>query len=314
MFDESVGTSPESTSSPAASPARAPAAPASARASDTPRPFCGERWPAPFASFDPDTSLWRTWQTSFTSTTERSGEKWSERWPRSGTTRRGIAYQQEPSAPRTAVTGSSPLLPTPTSHPRTHTPRQVDHGRQLANELAMLPTPSAEFTDVPDRETFLARREREKAKGRNGNGFGLTLPMALTLLPTPMARDGRADGSPNIPSANGSGTSLMKSLRLLPTPVAGDARNARQSTTPNPRDPTPTLSGVAYLWSGGNTGQQSADGKPSSAVRLSPWFVEWMIGAPPGWSDSDCPLSATEFKSRLEGSSASTSWTSSEDG
>jgi DNA (cytosine-5)-methyltransferase 1 len=33
-------------------------------------------------------------------------------------------------------------------------------------------------------------------------------------------------------------------------------------------------------------------------VRLNPSFVEWMIGAPDGWSDPDCPLSATEFRSR----------------
>ena len=38
------------------------------------------------------------------------------------------------------------LWPTPTAHPRTHTPRPVHHGRQLANEVAARekwPTPTA---------------------------------------------------------------------------------------------------------------------------------------------------------------------------
>ena len=166
------------------------------------------------------------------------------------------------------------LLPTPQAHERTQTPRRVDHGAQLANEIwRLLPTPSAEFTDIPDRRTFLDRRERERAKGRNGNGFGLTLPMALTLLPTPTtmvgSRGRRLDGTPYTPT---SGTTLTDAL---------------------------------YESAGVHTSPLSTDGKRSSAdLVLNPSFVEWMMGAPDGWSDPDCPLSATEFSSRQAGSSA----------
>jgi hypothetical protein len=59
---------------------------------------------------------------------------------------------------------------------------------------------------------------------------------------------------------------------------------------------------------GATTSQPSGAGKPSPALRLSPWFVEWMMGVPAGWSDPDCPLSATEFKSRSASSSGNTSW------
>ena len=57
----------------------------------------------------------------------------------------------------------------------------------------------------------------------------------------------------------------------------------------------------------GSTGESSpppsdAGRKPSTAPRLSPSFVEWMMGAPEGWTDPDCPLSATEFSSRPDGS------------
>jgi hypothetical protein len=171
-----------------------------------------------------------------------------------------------------------------------------------------LPTPSAEFTDVPNRELFLARREREKAKGRNGNGFGLTLPMALALLPTPRASENETRTRKRTPSQEAGQHGLYlqaEVLRLLPTPVKGDAKNARQSTAKNPRSPHHTLADLAYLWSGGSTKRRSSDGSTSSApLDLSPWFVEWMMGAPEGWSDPDCPLSATEFSSRPDGCAA----------
>jgi hypothetical protein len=111
---EPTPSSPSSSSS-EGSPARAPRQRASRTGSSTPRPFCGARWPEPLASFDPATSSWRTWRTSLLSTTEPSGERFSGRWPRSGSMSSGTAFQRQPSAPLTAVTGSSPLLPTPTA-------------------------------------------------------------------------------------------------------------------------------------------------------------------------------------------------------
>lgn len=69
---------------------------------------------------------------------------------------------------------------------------------------------------------------------------------------------------------------------------------------------------MAYQWSGASTDPQSDVGSRFTDLRLSPSFVEWMIGAPAGWSDPDCRLSATEFKSNSEGSSANTSWGSNE--
>ncbi len=42
------------------------------------------------------------------------------------------------------------MLGTPTSHERTHSPRQVDHGIQLANQIAMLPTPTDSMATMQD--------------------------------------------------------------------------------------------------------------------------------------------------------------------
>src|SRR5262252_1521254 len=108
-------------SSQAGSPARASVARAGVTDSGIPRLRFGERCSESFASFDPTTSSWRTSQTSLLSDLlEASPElclaKYSEGWPRAGTTLNGTAFRLPPSAPRTAAIGSSSrLLPTPCS-------------------------------------------------------------------------------------------------------------------------------------------------------------------------------------------------------
>lgn len=260
MFETPTLGGGESMWSPEGSPARAPAPPASAPGSTIPRPFCGARWPQPFATFDRDTCSWRTWRTSLLSTTEPSGERFSGNWPRSGSMSGGTAFQQQPSAPRTSVTGSLPLLPTPTAS------------------------------------------DGNKDSKRYGKG-NLKLSGAVeTLLPTPRATDGH-QGPGSRRSSDEWRPALGEAINLLPTPVEGDSTNSRSATAPRRAgskfEPGTTLSDVAFEWSGGTTVQRSGGGKPSTGLRLSPWFVEWMIGAPAGWSDPACPLSATEFRSRL---------------
>ena len=64
--------------------------------------------PASLATYDPDTSSWRTSQGSLF----EGWEEFSETWPRSGTTRSGTAYRLPPSAPHIYERGSS-FWPTP---------------------------------------------------------------------------------------------------------------------------------------------------------------------------------------------------------
>lgn len=104
---------------------------------------------------------------------------------------------------------------------------------------------------------------------------------------------------------NGShGRSLAAEIgSLLPTPVARDAHGARQQTALNPRNgegTSPTLSDLEYRWNGAATAPRSNTGPRYTENRpgLSPGFVEWMLGAPQGWTDPDCLLSATEFSSK----------------
>ena len=110
-----------------------------------------------FASYDPDTHSWRTYQVSFLTNTLAP---YSESWPKQGTMRNGAVSRRRKSVPATNANGSS-SWPTPNAGPQND-------------------------SDTKWKE----RRQRIKAEKRNGNGFGLTLGMAVSeWWPTPTTRD-----------------------------------------------------------------------------------------------------------------------------
>jgi hypothetical protein len=158
----------------------------------------------------------------------------------------------------------------------------------------------------------------DKEHGPNGKHWGE--PQVMALLPTPRASDQNGAGE------HGQGgldlRTVASRLSLLPTPTA-----LRLLPTPNTQLGTgsssarrtgyrgdPTVLGIAEsLSSGASTSPPFAAGKPSTGLRLNPSFVGWMMGTPScgecgrEWTDPDCPHSATAFKSKLDGSPASTS-------
>lgn len=288
---------PASMSSPEGSPARARPRRGSVTGSSIPRPFCGERWPAPFASFDPDTSSWRTWRTSLPSTTEPCGERLSGTWPRSASISNGTAFQRQPSAPRTSVTGSSPLLPTPTAADGERASATYGNGNlTLSGALTLLPTPMA-------RDGRADGSQNRRSAASIAAGGGKSVEQVVTkLLPTPTATEGGHNRSAS-PGATVR-PALETLVRLLPSPTTKDATGARNATA-KARDgwePGTTLSDLEFEWSGASTRPLSAAGKRWSVQRpsLSALFEEWMLGLPQGWSDPDCLLSATEFSSSSE--------------
>ena len=97
-----------SMSSPPAGPAPASASPDEAKDSTMKARVFGPRSSDSFASWDPDTSSWRTSQLSLLG---GYGE-FSETWPRAGMTRSGTAFRLQPLAPLTRGIASG-LLPTP---------------------------------------------------------------------------------------------------------------------------------------------------------------------------------------------------------
>lgn len=158
---------PESMCSPEASRAVEPRRRASATGSTTIRPFSGTRWPEPCANFDPATASSRTsptfwaWRQPQASLLEASGEPFSRTWPRSASISNGIAFQREPSAPRTSVTGCSVLLPTP---------KRITGGQTISH----------------------ATREGRTYRRADGQKVTVTTEQAvIALLPTPTVGDSR---------------------------------------------------------------------------------------------------------------------------
>jgi hypothetical protein len=72
---------------------------------------CGTTSGESFATWERDTSSWRMSPLTSTGRSRKS----SPRWPRAGGLRSGTVCPRQPSAPRIKGTGSSCLLPTPTS-------------------------------------------------------------------------------------------------------------------------------------------------------------------------------------------------------
>jgi hypothetical protein len=91
------------------SPVKTSASPGNAQGSTGHDPVCGVNTSEPFAHFDHATSSWKTYQVSCLTLT---WDEYSETWPRAGTMRNGIAFQQVPLAPLTGETESG-LWPTP---------------------------------------------------------------------------------------------------------------------------------------------------------------------------------------------------------
>ncbi len=84
-----------------------------------------------------------------------------------------------------AMGESLELWATPTSHERTHTPRQVDHGEQLANQADQWATPQASENE---------NRTTHNAPSHNGSTHGMTLAgqagSQADLWATPMIPNG----------------------------------------------------------------------------------------------------------------------------
>lgn len=202
----------------------------------------------------------------------------------------GVAPRPDPGAD---------CLPTPTASlggsrgkPNYETARRRhdDEGRRgLDDAVALLPTPAASNpNDGEDLNGWLERRERVKATSDAGNGFGTPLSIAVRLLPTPTTEPS---------TGNGHARSLGGEVRqLLPTPTATDASGSR-GHRPDGSAYGPT-SGVTLTdavnpdrwgrYAAAIARWEHLLGRPApdptdDRGRLSPRFVEWLMGWPDGW-------------------------------
>lgn len=149
----------------------------------------------PFATYDPDSSSWRTWEPFlFEDSTSFSG-----RWPKSGTTLGGRAFELPTSALPTNATAcsSSVSLGTPTARAAkgANSVRVAsgDTRGLLENQVATLPTPVVnDMGRDKTPEQWEAWIEGERAKGYNGNGHGNSL--AIEVLRSSGASTNRQSG------------------------------------------------------------------------------------------------------------------------
>jgi hypothetical protein len=269
-------TSEPSTASLAASRARERRAPGSGLGSLILRLRYGPSSSELFARYNPDGSWSRTYPRSSLFMGAMCGERFSGIWPRSGMTWRGIAFRLPPSALRTAVTGSSPLLPTPMARTQGGTQVSGDSrtgGPMLEEALKLLPSRYSAATALSE-----------------------TVGPASTPsadVPASSAESSCRDGDVS-----------ASAIKLLPTPASADGDRASNTYGRG----NPTLKGSPS--SGASTNPPSTAGSASTGLRLNPLFVEWMMGAPVcgecgrGWTDIDCPHSATAYTSTSAGSSA----------
>jgi hypothetical protein len=189
------------------------------------------------------------------------------------------------------------LLPTPAAADGERESLTYGRGNStLKGAVKLLPTPHG-----------MPKEGQARRPGPSGNELGRAINQEVKLLPTPMAR---TKGGTQVSSASREGGLMLEeSVKLLPTPRERDHKgrgfeDVRQTV----------LERVAAesLSTGETLSPRSDDGSTSSDLHLSPWFVEWMMGLPEGWSDPDCLLSATEFRSRWGFSSADSSSSSTE--
>lgn len=280
------------TSSPGDSPARTSAPPEMGPESRASEAAFGEKWQELFVRYDRDSSSWRTHQCLWDEALPWS----SVTLPNAGTMRSGFVYQ-----PRRSFSISE-ILPFTTSATGSGSSRK-------------LPTPCA-MEPEKNLESFEAKRALPRSQ--RGGGHGPNLATALKKLPTPNQRDwkdtGPAQGnrkSPNLgtvvhrklPSpraqepgstSEGYGIGLAELLeqksekarrRKLPTVTQTDARRGVESQE-------------ARLRRGAHTGVTLNDALQAPGGSLNPPWVEWLMGWPIGWSDSE-PLEMDRFRSWL---------------
>lgn len=270
----------ESTCSTADTPASRSASQASAKARTTPG-ISGLSSPDSFAYYDPESSSLRTSQATF----DLGFTPSLPTLPAWGWMSAGELFERPMSEPLTSEHDSSSLLGTPNSHERTHSPRSVDHGVQLANQVALLPTPcSQEPGGTPER--FLERKNRDGANRTAENG-NLSLTHTVQLLPTPTTDDAN-----NVTRASGTFDSLARTAHnLLPTPMAnqenpGAGGELRAALTHGPTRRNET--GVDTM------------GRPNRGRKLLPT---------PMASDAANARNTTAGRTKVQPSVASGSWT-----
>ena len=232
-------------------------------------PECGVTWRESLARYDPDTSSWKTPQSSLLG----DYTEFSETWPRWGSMQDGVSYQRQTLVRHTRETEFG-LWRTPQA---TEGMRGVykskeamdahlnwGHQLSLSNQVVhrhLWPTP-----------TVCGNYNKKGLSKTSGDG----LATAVAKWPTPQASDNKQRATANSTARRmelKKQISLEAAVKFWPTPTSHNAKEGAYPAefTRN----TPTLSAQA-----GGT--------------LNPTWTEWLMGWPLGWTDLK-PLGTDKF-------------------
>jgi DNA (cytosine-5)-methyltransferase 1 len=205
LFDE---TESRLTPSAVGSPARTSAWREKALGSTALARDYGANTPDLLASFDRDTSSWRTSQLWL----EGGLTEFSETWPRSGLMRNGIAYRLPPLAPLTDEIGSG-LWPTPRAEDQ-QTGAHRGKPDTLTAAARLWPTPHGMCSP------------NKRRAGPSGNELGRAVNQSLWATPT--ALDWRSAKRIKIDNRSMRRRQLNEQVEAFPTPTA-NRRSGLQS-------------------------------------------------------------------------------------
>ena len=148
-------------------------------------------------------------------------------------------------------------------------------GPTLTDACRQWPTPNAAVVnDGESVESFLARQTKWAHKYHNS----MPLTVKVKQWPTPRAITGGAESAQRkqeLGRTRSGGSDLQAEAQNWATPTA---RDYKDGTDPSPNAPTNALPGRQAPRV---TGQMSPS---STGRRLNPWFVEWLMSFPAGWT------------------------------
>jgi hypothetical protein len=303
------------------------APPESARGSRT-NGTLAKSWSAWLTKWDQDSFSWRTSPGLFDS----APPTFSGDWPTSGTMRSGACFPLPESAPLIEGNESScwPIgeaWPTPDAGMRGGT-----------NSGGAKPGPERPTLERMGRMWPTATAGGSKGSGaaaystESGRHSGTTLTDATKAWPTPLAHDANGPGDPKRVGRFGTkagGRNLNDEAAAWATPTASDYKSETPEIRPGH---SPPLSRQALLPGSGSESTQepgrqwmtprvanikgsekrrassenhSIDSQAREVwaenlkARLNPDFVEWLMGLPHGWTDSECSETAWSHWLRL---------------
>ena len=280
---------------------------------------CGEKWHGSLAKYDPASSSWKTAQHSLLG----DSEEFLETWPRWGMTVNGECWELPTLARRTNGSGSgSWLMPTPTCNPEA-----PNHGSNSNGPHNLVEVAASGWSPGMMWQTPVADDSVNRVNGKWNSRGEPKLSAQVMQWPTPTASE--HTGAGHGPNKTGA-MNLRTMVQTWPTPKASGMHDCKSemerkspdlatavatSLTMNYSDDTaapivkvrtfPTATATAYKgWSPNHNRAATDDrldytiereaytpGQDAPPMRLSPDWVELLMGWPKGWTSLQ-PLGA----------------------